>query len=372
MKKVIAVAGLVLVLAFTALTACAEQSYTVTFQSNGGTEIATQLVEAGGVASEPKEPERDGFEFSGWYTQEEFGEEYLYDFTEPVTENITLYAGWTSDPVATFYWNYDGAPEFYSKVIFKDGGRIVAPADPDRGDGYSFDGWYADEDCTVMFDPAANYSGSRSFYAKWTKQPVATYTFEAEGCDLTGLTSFGYSVNVSETDMILGSSNAMPENVKRSLSNGYFIGYFQTQNEDGLTLKFPIDADKASTGNRISLRLGTEYGTLTISPEEMDVKVNGTALDYEPITVIGENLTSVTQYKGYTVPFNDYTLSSTFDLKAGENLIELTIKVNDLGFADEPMLSSVGPGVDCIKVRSESALTWESMWEDNKLSAGLE
>ena len=202
--------------------------------------------------------------------------------------------------------------------------------------------------------------------------PGKTYTFEAEGCDLSGMTSFGYSINVSETDMILGGSNAIPENVKSSLSNGYFIGYFQTKNENGLTLKFPIDADKASTGNRISLRLGTEYGTLTISPEEMDVKVNGTALDYEPITVIGENLTSVTQYKGYTVPFNDYTLSSTFDLKAGENLIELTIKVNDLGFADEPMLSSVGPGVDCIKVRSESALTWESMWEDNKLSAGLE
>ena len=96
-------------------------------------------------------------------------------------------------------------------------------------------------------DPAANYSGSRSFYAKWAKQPVATYTFEAEGCDLSGMTSFGYSINVSETDMILGSSNAMPENVKSSLSNGYFIGYFQTQNEDGLTLKFPIDADKAST-----------------------------------------------------------------------------------------------------------------------------
>ena len=202
--------------------------------------------------------------------------------------------------------------------------------------------------------------------------PGKTYTFEAEGCDLSGMTSFGYSINVSETDMILGSSAAIPGNVKSSLSNGYFIGYFQTKNENGLTLKFPIDADKASTGNKMSLRLGTEYGTMTISPEEMVVKVNGTVLDYEPITVIGENLTSVTQYKGYTVPFADYTLSAEFDLKAGENLIELTMMPNELGFKDEPMLSSVGPGVDCIKVRSESALTWESMWEDNKLSAGLE
>lgn len=203
--------------------------------------------------------------------------------------------------------------------------------------------------------------------------PGKTYTFEAEGCDLTGLTSFGYSINVSETDMILGKNVAnIPENVKSSLSNGYFIGYFQTKNESGITLSFPIEADTASTGNKMSLRLGTEYGTLTLSPEELEVKVNGTALDYDPITVIGENLTSVSQYKGYTVPFNDYTLSSEFDLKAGENVIELTMKVNELGFKDEPMLLSVGPGVDCIKVRSQSTLTWESMWEDNKLAAGLE
>ena len=200
----------------------------------------------------------------------------------------------------------------------------------------------------------------------------STYTFEAEGVDFTGLSSFGYSINISETDMIMGKNTpSLSDTVVNSLSGGYFAGYFNTKNENGLTLKFPITADKASENNTITLRLGTEYGTITISPGEMDVIVNGTALQYDPITVVGKNLTSVTQFEGYTVPFNDYKLSSKFALKAGENTVELKIKVNTLGFDDEPMLRSVGPGVDCIKIRSESALTWESLWEDNKLQAGI-
>lgn len=202
---------------------------------------------------------------------------------------------------------------------------------------------------------------------------VKTYTFEAEGVDFTGLSSFGFSINISETDMIMGKNTpGLSSSVVNSLSNGYFAGYFNTKKEEGLTLKFPIKADKASENNTIILRLGTEYGTLNITPNEMDVIVNGTALQYDAITVVGKNLTSVTQFEGYTVPFADYTLSSKFALKEGDNLIELKIKVNNLGFADEPMLSSVGPGVDCIKVKSESALSWESLWEDNKLEAGIE
>ena len=199
-----------------------------------------------------------------------------------------------------------------------------------------------------------------------------TYTFEAEGVDFSGMTSFGFSVNISETQMIMGSHVNVPENVVQSASNGYFVGYFNPQGENGLTLRFVINADKASEGNTLTLRLSTEYGTMTVTPNEMDVIVNGTALQYNPITVVGENLTSVSQWHGYAVPFNDYKLSSTFALKEGENVIELKIKTNELGFADDAMLKSVGPGVDCIKIRSESTLTWESLWEDNKEEIGVE
>jgi len=198
-----------------------------------------------------------------------------------------------------------------------------------------------------------------------------TYTFEAEGVDFSGLTSFGYSINISETEMILGEHTNVPANVVSSASNGCFVGYFNPQGDNGLTLTFVINADKASEDNTMTLRLATEYGTMTISPDDMDVTVNGTALQYDPITVVGENLTSVNQWHGYVVPFNDYKLSSKFALKEGENVITLKIKANELGFADDVMLKSVGPGVDCIKIRSESTLTWESLWEDNKDELGI-
>ena len=198
-----------------------------------------------------------------------------------------------------------------------------------------------------------------------------TYTFEAEGIDFSGLTSFGYSINISETEMILGEHSNVPENVVKSASNGCFVGYFNPQGENGLTLTFVINADKASEENTMTLRLATEYGTMTITPDDMDVTVNGTALQYDAITVVGENLTSVSQWHGYVVPFNDYKLSAKFALKEGENVITLKIKANELGFADDVMLKSVGPGLDCIKIRSESNLTWESLWEDNKAELGI-
>lgn len=201
---------------------------------------------------------------------------------------------------------------------------------------------------------------------------VKTYTFEAEGVDLSGLHSFGYSINYNETDLIIGKTTpGFSTTVANSLSNGYCVAYLNTHDEEGISLKFNITADVASTDNVLILRLGTEYGTLNITPNDMDIIVNGTALQYDTINVVGENLTSVTQWHGYAVPFADYTVSAKFDLKAGENTIVLKVKENSLGFADDNMLNSVGPGVDCIKIKSTSTLTWESLWEDNKLEAGL-
>jgi hypothetical protein len=198
---------------------------------------------------------------------------------------------------------------------------------------------------------------------------VRTYTFEAEGIDFSGLSGFGYSYNASETDMILGKhSNSIPANVKNSLSNGYFIGYLNTPET---TLTFEIMADKASEGNTLILRLGSEYGTLNLTPSALEVKVNGVALEYGAVSVLGKSMNGLDDYEGYTVPFNDYALSAKFALNAGKNVVAFTTKSNSMGIAGS-LFESVGPGVDCIKIKSESALSWESLWEENKLQAELE
>ena len=66
--------------------------YTVTFNSNGGTEIAPIQVDRYSTISAPLEPTKDGFTFDYW---ELSGSEY--NFTSQITSNITLIAHWTEN-----------------------------------------------------------------------------------------------------------------------------------------------------------------------------------------------------------------------------------------------------------------------------------
>ena len=63
--------------------------YTVTFQSNGGSEVESQQVEEDRSANEPPVPIREGYRFTGWYLNGE-----PYNFYHPVTGDITLEAMW--------------------------------------------------------------------------------------------------------------------------------------------------------------------------------------------------------------------------------------------------------------------------------------
>ena len=66
------------------------ETYTVTFDSAGGTAVPSQNVVSGETATEPIAPTREGFTFAGWYLGDT-----AYRFNTPVTGNITLVAHWT-------------------------------------------------------------------------------------------------------------------------------------------------------------------------------------------------------------------------------------------------------------------------------------
>ena len=68
-------------------------NYTVTFNSKGGSEVAAQTVASGETATKPSDPTKADATFVNWYTDEE-ATTNVYDFTTPVTGDITLYAGW--------------------------------------------------------------------------------------------------------------------------------------------------------------------------------------------------------------------------------------------------------------------------------------
>lgn len=88
------------------------KTYTVTFNSDGGSAVPSQTVEHGKTADKPDDPTRDGsYTFLGW-----FSGDTSYDFTTPVTADLTLTARWASTGSVTISWgalHYEYTPASY-------------------------------------------------------------------------------------------------------------------------------------------------------------------------------------------------------------------------------------------------------------------
>jgi uncharacterized repeat protein (TIGR02543 family) len=74
-------------------------SYTVTFNTNGGSSIESQRVYQGNTVVKPTNPTRDGYEFVNWYSDSSLTT--TYNFSTVVTSNMTLYAKWEPISCAT-------------------------------------------------------------------------------------------------------------------------------------------------------------------------------------------------------------------------------------------------------------------------------
>lgn len=90
-------------------------TYTVTFNSNGGSDVASQTVKKGEKATKPTNPTKEGFTFGNWFEDNVLVTPY--DFNTPVTSSFTLFASWTKnteppippEPVTTDYYAVIGA-----------------------------------------------------------------------------------------------------------------------------------------------------------------------------------------------------------------------------------------------------------------------
>lgn len=66
---------------------------TISFDSKGGTDVAPQEQLYGELLEIPEEPTREGYEFTGWYTDAACDEKWEFD-TDVIEMDLTLYAGW--------------------------------------------------------------------------------------------------------------------------------------------------------------------------------------------------------------------------------------------------------------------------------------
>lgn len=139
--------------------------YTVTFEENGGSEVADVSVVNGQSFARPADPVRDGYKLIAWTTvADDLDTAFSFD-SAIVTSNLTLYAYWAayvpgqSEYVVDFQLNYDGeTPDSMTTV----GGRLFGVPEPTR-EGYVFDGWWVS-----MYDDAEKLS------YRWTTDTVFT------------------------------------------------------------------------------------------------------------------------------------------------------------------------------------------------------
>ena len=154
-------------------------AYTVTFQSEGGSEVASQI-RANAPAARPADPTKEGHTFIGWYNGES-----EWNFETPVTEKLTLTAKWQ---INRYTITFDTAGGSEVPSITQDyGTAITAPANPTKT-GYTFAGW----DKTI---PSTMPAGNMTITAQWqVNQYTITFKPENGGQDIVIKQDYGTAI----------------------------------------------------------------------------------------------------------------------------------------------------------------------------------
>lgn len=146
-----------------------------TFTADGTTFAPPQTIDRGEKFKEPAKPSKENHTFAGWYNGDE-----KFDFDADTTNApnvLNLVAKWDINQYTVKFVSEHGSfadqPIEHGKTIKTD--KLTIP----EVEGYTFDGWYADENHKTKFDFSTAITGNTKVYAKWEKNaPVLPDTYE--------------------------------------------------------------------------------------------------------------------------------------------------------------------------------------------------
>ena len=269
--------------------------YTITFDTNGGSEIAPITQDYGTEITAPDNPTRKGYTFKGW--DKEIPE------TMPA-ENITVKAQWEINQY-TIAFDTNGGSEI-APITQDYGTEITAPDNPTRK-GYTFKGWDKEIPETM---PAENITVK----AQWEINQY-TITFDTNG-----------GSEIAPITQDYGTEITAPDNPTRK---GYtFKGWDkeipETMPAENITVKAQWEINQytitfdTNGGSEIA-PITQDYGTEITAPDKPTRKgYTFKGWDKEiPKTMPAENITVKAQWK-----INQYTI--TFDTNGGSEIAPIT------------------------------------------------
>ena len=269
--------------------------YTITFDTNGGSEIAPITQDYGTEITAPDNPTRKGYTFKGW--DKEIPE------TMPA-ENITVKVQWEVNQY-TITFDTNGGSEI-APITQDYGTEITAPDNPTRK-GYTFKGWDKEIPKTM---PAENMTVK----AQWEINQY-TITFDTNG-----------GSEIAPITQDYGTEITAPDNPTRK---GYtFKGWDkeipETMPAENITIKAQWEINQytitfdTNGGSEIA-PITQDYGTEITAPDNPTRKgYTFKSWDKEiPETMPAENITVKAQWE-----INQYTI--TFDTNGGSEIAPIT------------------------------------------------
>ena len=276
-------------------------TYTVTFNTDGGSAVDSQTVNYNSTARTPTAPTKEGYTFAGWYT--DAGCTNSYDFLAAVTESITLYAKWTVNTY-TVTFNTDGGSAVDSQTVNYNS-TATTPTAPTKT-GYTFAGWYTDAGCTNSYDFLAAVTENITLYAKWT-EVITTWTALSEKLNgvlnkdvgdiyISGEFDVTSEIIFSGTANIISTGTGATFTRSSSSTDDFFF-----LNPDSMTFKGSETAPIVFDGKKIEASLITNWGTTTF---EYCSFQNSSSSSYAPVYLSYDRDTSKTTFKSCTFTGN--------------------------------------------------------------------
>lgn len=152
--------------------------YTVSFEEEGGSEVADVTVVNGQTLARPADPVRSGYKLIAWTTAaDDLDTAFVFDSTA-VTSNITLYAYWAevvpgqSEYTVDFDLGYDNAPAMESMETV--GGRLYGVPTPEQ-ENCTFDGWWVSmyddgEKLSYRWTEDMTFTEDTTLFAVWNEE----------------------------------------------------------------------------------------------------------------------------------------------------------------------------------------------------------